>query len=109
MKIDDAAAHLEALGNPTRLKIYRALIRAGDQGMPVGRLQAKLDVAGSTLSHHLKTLMGVNLITQKRSGATLVCHANYEMMRDLVGFLVDECCVESQGGSCGPSALAKIA
>src|SRR5204862_154059 len=37
MKLDDAAAHLEALGNPTRLKIYRALVRAGDAGMPVGR------------------------------------------------------------------------
>ena len=108
MKIDDAAAHLEALGNPTRLKIYRALIRAGDQGMPVGRLQAKLDVAGSTLSHHLKTLMGVGLISQKRMGATLVCHANYDQMRSLVGFLVDECCVESQG-SCGPGVLNKVA
>jgi ArsR family transcriptional regulator, arsenate/arsenite/antimonite-responsive transcriptional repressor len=108
MKIDDAAAHLEALGNPTRLKIYRALIRAGDQGMPVGRLQAKLDVAGSTLSHHLKTLMGVGLITQQRSGATLVCRANYDLMRSLVAFLVDECCVESQG-SCGPAVLTKIA
>ena len=108
MKIDDAAAHLEALGNPTRLKIYRALIRAGEPGMPVGRLQAKLDVAGSTLSHHLKTLMGVGLISQKRSGATLVCHANYDLMRSLVGFLVDECCVESEG-ACGPRALNKVA
>jgi len=32
MKLDDAAAHLEALGNPTRLKIYRTLIRAGASG-----------------------------------------------------------------------------
>ena len=35
MKLDDAAAHLEALGNPTRLKIYRALVRAGVD-MPAG-------------------------------------------------------------------------
>ena len=39
MKIDDAAARLEALGNRTRLQIYRALVRAGHAGMPVGRLQ----------------------------------------------------------------------
>ncbi len=108
MKIDDAAAHLEALGNPTRLKIYRALIRAGEQGMPVGRLLAKLDVAGSTLSHHLKTLMGVGLISQKRNGATLVCHANYDQMRSLVAFLVDECCAESPG-SCSPHTFGKVA
>ena len=45
MKLDDAAAHLEALGNPTRLKIYRTLIRAGAVGMPVGRLQDRLKIA----------------------------------------------------------------
>ena len=54
MKLDDAAARLEALGNPTRLKIYRTLVRAGAEGMPVGRLQAKLDAAASTLSKDLE-------------------------------------------------------
>lgn len=95
MKLDDAAAHLEAVGNPTRLKIYRALIRAGGAGLAVGRLQEKLKIAPSTLSHHIKTLVVVGLITQVREGTTLVCHANYEVMRELVGFLVAECCSES--------------
>ena len=92
MKLDDAAAHLEALGNPTRLKIYRALVRAGDAGMSVGRLQDKLKIAPSTLSHHIKTLMVVGLINQVRDATTLVCHANYDVMRGLVEFLVAECC-----------------
>src|SRR6266704_1968212 len=97
MKIDDAAAHLEALGNPTRLKIYRALIRAGGAGLSVGRLQEKLKIAPSTLSHHIKTLMAVGLINQVRDATTLVCHANYDVMRGLVNFLVAECCTESAG------------
>src|SRR5882762_9454422 len=92
MKLDDAAAHLEALGNPTRLKIYRALIRAGEAGMPVGRLQDKLKIAPSTLSHHIKALVVVGLVTQVREATTLVCHANYNVMRELVDFLVAECC-----------------
>ena len=41
MKLDDAAARLEALGNPTRLKIYRTLVRAGEEGMAVARLQER--------------------------------------------------------------------
>lgn len=94
MKLDDVAARLEALGNPTRLKIYRALIRAGDNGLSVGKLQAKLDVAPSTLSHHLKSMMFVDLIHQERQSTTLICRANYDVMRALVGFLVSECCVE---------------
>ena len=95
MKLDDAAAHLEALGNPTRLKIYRALVRAGDAGMPVGKLQDRLKIAPSTLSHHIKTLMVVGLISQVREATTLVCHANYDVMRGLVDFLVAECCTDA--------------
>jgi DNA-binding transcriptional ArsR family regulator len=97
MKINDAAARLEALGMPTRLKIYRTLVRAGRAGMPVGRLQERLKIPASTLSHHVKTLVVVGLISQKREGTTLVCHAEYEMMRGLVDFLVAECCVEECG------------
>src|SRR6476646_5223317 len=97
MKLDDAATHLEALGNPTRLKIYRALIRAGAGGLPVGRLQDKLKIAPSTLSHHIKALVVVGLVNQVRDATTLVCHANYEVMQALVGFLVAECCTASAG------------
>jgi DNA-binding transcriptional ArsR family regulator len=94
MKLDDAAAHLEALGNPTRLKIYRTLVRAGEAGLPVGRLQDKLKIAASTLSHHIKALLMADLISQVREGTTLVCHANYVVMRGLVDFLVAECCAD---------------
>jgi ArsR family transcriptional regulator, arsenate/arsenite/antimonite-responsive transcriptional repressor len=102
MKLDDAAARLEALGNPTRLKIYRLLVRAGEEGLPVGRLQAKIDIAASTLSHHLKALIGVGLVTQTREGTTLVCHTNYDLMRGLIDYLVEECCAE---GTCAPGIL----
>ena len=94
MKIDEAAARLEALGNPTRLRIYRALVRAGGAGSSVGKLQSKLDLAGSTLSHHLKAMIAA---APGRAGTSghLICRANYEVMRGIVDFLVDECCVES--------------
>lgn len=95
MKIDDAAARLEALGNPTRLRIYRALVRAGENGLAVGALQAKLDVAGSTLSHHVKSLVLVGLITQERRATTLICRANFEIMTKLVDYLVAECCADA--------------
>ncbi len=95
MKIDEAAARLEALGNPTRLKIYRMLVRAGDPGLSVGKLQSRLSIPGSTLSHHLKTLIIVGLVSQERDATTLICRANYPVMRGLVEFLVAECCTEA--------------
>lgn len=95
MKLDHAAAQLEALGNPTRLRIYRTLVRAGQAGLPVGRLQDKLKIAPSTLSHHIKALVIAGLVSQVREATTLVCHANYDEMRGLVNFLVAECCADA--------------
>ncbi|MBN8974610.1 MAG: helix-turn-helix transcriptional regulator [Rhizobiales bacterium] len=100
MKLIDAASRLEALGNSTRLRIYRTLVRAGQPGMPVGRLQEKLKVAPSTLSHHVKSLVSVGLIRQDREGTTLVCHAEYETMQGLVDYLVAECCADETGAGC---------
>ncbi len=105
MELEEAAAQLEALGNPTRLKVYRALVRVGDEGMPVGQLQARLGTAASTLSHHLHKLILVGLVTQERQVTTLICRANYPVMRGLLGFLVEECCVES----CRPTDLPEQA
>ena len=48
MDIEIAAKQLEALGNATRLQLYHALVRAGDAGLPVGRLQQQLGIAAST-------------------------------------------------------------
>ncbi len=94
-KIEDAAARLEALGNPTRLAVFRLLVRAGENGLAVGQLQKRLDIAGSTLSHHLRALITVDLVSQERRGTTLTCRANYSVMGSLISFLVDECCADS--------------
>lgn len=107
MKIDDAASRLEALGNPTRLRIYRALVRAGEPGLPVGKLQGRLGIPASTLSHHLKALLVVGLITQERDGTSLICRAHYPVMQGLVDFLVAECC--SEAGCAAPPRRADAA
>lgn len=95
MDIDHAARQLEALGNPTRLRIYRSLVRAGGDGLPVGRLQERLAIPGSTLSHHLRQLVAAGLITQERVATTLICRADYAAMRAVIGFLADECCADA--------------
>jgi len=99
MKLEEAAAQLEALGNPTRLRVYRALVRAGQDGLPVGRLQEVLGIAASTLSHHLRRLIDTGLVTQERQATTLICRAEYPAMLALLGYLVDECCADA---ACAP-------
>lgn len=101
MNHEQAAAQLEALGNPTRLKIYRILVRAGAEGMSVGRVQERLGIPASTLSHHCKRLCDTGLVTQERQATTLICRANYPSMQALIGYLADECCAD---GTCPPVA-----
>src|SRR5258708_36211864 len=62
MKLDDAAARLEPLGSPTRLKIYRTLAPAGHPRLAVGRLHDKLQIAPSPLSHLITAQMVAGLI-----------------------------------------------
>ena len=93
--LDQAVARLEALGNPTRLAIYRLLVRAGQEGRPVGRIQEALGVAASTLSHHLKQLEMAGLVRRRKEGVTHYCSANYQTMDALIAYLTEECCADA--------------
>ena len=94
MKLDyeSAASLLSQLGNITRLKIVRELVRAGDAGKPVGEIRSVLDIPNSTLSHHLSHLRNVGLIRQEREGTVLRCFVNYDHIDGIVSFLTEECC-----------------
>ncbi len=101
MTLDDAAACLEALGNPLRLSIYRLLVRTGLDGLPVGTIQERVGMVASTLSHHLKVLETVELIVKERRGTTLICKARFDRMNAVVGFLSDECCRDMENPPIG--------
>lgn len=96
MDVEQAAKQLEALGNPTRLRVYRTLVRAGPAGLPVRQLQERVGItAASTLSHHLHRLILTGLVSQERQATTLICRAVYPAMDALLGFLTDECCADA--------------
>ncbi len=89
---DIAASLLSQLGNITRLKIVRELVRAGKAGMAVGEVRTRLDIPNSTLSHHINHLRNVGLIRQEREGTVLRCFVNYDHIDGIVTFLTEECC-----------------
>lgn len=107
-ELEQTAACLEALGNPTRLAIYRLLVRAGEEGQSVGRIQAALSVPASTLSHHLKHLEMVGMVLRRREGTTHTCVANYRTMNKVLGFLTEECCADSGIDPTQPHSAHKI-
>ncbi len=96
MDLEHTAERLEALGNATRLGIYRLLVRAGDEGLSVGDVQVRTEIPRSTLSHHLHRLTRVGLVSQERRATTLICRANYAVMNETLSFLVSECCADAR-------------
>ncbi|MEK6667481.1 MAG: metalloregulator ArsR/SmtB family transcription factor [Pseudomonadota bacterium] len=95
---------LSALAQPVRLRVFRALVVAGPQGLTPGDLAAQLEVAATTLSFHLKELMYADLVSQERDGRHLIYRAAFEHMSDLLGYLTEHCC---QGQPCVPMADAQ--
>ncbi|GEA61102.1 ArsR/SmtB family transcription factor [Vibrio comitans] len=94
MQLEQVAKALKELGHPTRLAIYKQVVRAGHKGIPVGDIQQELEIPGSTLSHHISSLSSANLITQRREGRTLYCSALYENLNTVIDFLQNECCID---------------
>ena len=83
---------MSQLGNPTRIRIVRELVRAGRTGMAVGEIQKKLGTPNSTLSHHINHLRGVGLIRKQRESTILRCFIEYHRIEAIVKFLTEECC-----------------
>jgi ArsR family transcriptional regulator, arsenate/arsenite/antimonite-responsive transcriptional repressor len=94
LDLDTAALLLDQLGNPTRLRIVRLLVRAGNEGRTVGDLQRDLEIPASTLSHHLSHLRGAGVIWQERESTVLRCFVDFKMITALVDFLTAECCAD---------------
>ncbi|HJP36131.1 MAG TPA: metalloregulator ArsR/SmtB family transcription factor [Gammaproteobacteria bacterium] len=92
-----ATDRLTALGNRTRLRLYKLLIQAGPDGLNVGELGTRLAVPPSTLAHHLSALTRAGLIRQDRRGREVTSRADYSAVNGLVMYLTDQCCVGFTG------------
>ena len=92
MNEETAAKCLSELGSPTRLAVFRLLVKAGPDGMVVGDIQRRLRIPGSTLSHHISRLTWAGLVRQRRQGRHLHCSTAPGVMDSLVTFLTAECC-----------------
>lgn len=92
MDTNTASLCLEALGQPTRLDVFRLLVKAGEGGLPFGEIQERTGVPASTLSHHLATLTRAGVVEQSKQGRQTYSAAAFDTMHALIGFLTAECC-----------------
>lgn len=94
-----AVAALAALAQDARLRVFRALVGAGPQGMTPSALGSMLGIPGSTLSFHLKELVHAELVSVEREGRNLHYRPALARMNELLAYLTDHCCL---GSSCPP-------
>ena len=92
MSLPHALAALAALGQPMRLEIFRVLMRKEPNGLPAGTIAEAIGCPHNTLSTHLSILARSGLVQGTREGRSIVYRANVDGMRNLIGFLVTDCC-----------------
>ena len=106
METTTAASALSALAHPGRLEVFRLLVRAGPEGMAAGEIARATGSLANTLSANLNVLAGAGLVSSRRDGRSIIYAAGYEAMRELLAFLMEDCCA-GKAEICAP--LAAIA
>ena len=92
MKEVDVVRSLAALAQEVRLRVFRALVVAGNDGLTPGVILERLGMTPALLSFHLKELVQAGLVTQERQGRNLIYRASFNAMNALLGYLTDNCC-----------------
>jgi ArsR family transcriptional regulator, arsenate/arsenite/antimonite-responsive transcriptional repressor len=101
-----AIAALSALAHPGRLEVFRLLVQAGPEGLPAGEIARATAMLANTLSTNLNLLAGAGLVSSRRDGRSIIYAAGYDRMRELLAFLMEDCCA-GNADICAP--LAAIA
>jgi ArsR family transcriptional regulator len=81
-----------ALAQSTRLEVFRLLVAAEPGGLPSGEVARRLGVPHNTMSSHLAILQRAGLIAVERQGRSMIYRAEMDAVRNLVSFLVRDCC-----------------
>ena len=92
MDINNAVCMFGALSQETRMRAFRLLVRAGPAGLPAGALSASLGTPHNTMSFHLNHLSNAGIVSSRKRGRSVIYAANFDAMRELIAFLVRDCC-----------------
>ena len=92
MEPQSAVGALSALAHPGRLEVFRLLVRAGPEGIAAGEIARATGSLANTLSTNLNVLAGAGLVSSRRDGRSIIYAAGYDRMRDLLAFLMEDCC-----------------
>jgi ArsR family transcriptional regulator len=81
-----------ALSQKIRLEALRLLIKAGAKGVFSGEIAELLGVRQNTMSTNLNILLRAGLVRNERQGRLICYFADFEGIKELLAFLMEECC-----------------
>lgn len=96
-----ALAALSAISQPTRLDVFRLLVKQEPDGLPAGEIARRLDVPHNTMSTHLGILSRAGLVNVERHSRSMIYRVELATVRQLVLFLLRDCC-NGQPDLCAP-------
>lgn len=92
MDINQAMTIFDTLSQETRLRAFRLLVESGPAGLAAGAISDQLGTPQNTMSFHLNHLTKAGVVSAQRQGRSIIYRAHYEMIRELIGFMVQDCC-----------------
>jgi ArsR family transcriptional regulator len=92
MDLESSVATLSALAQPTRLEVFRLLVRNEPNGLPAGKIAKLLGVPHNTMSTHLNILNRTGLVSSERDGRSIVYRVELSVVRDFFVYLLTDCC-----------------
>lgn len=97
MNEEQTITALSALAHVQRLRVFRALVVQGQDGLTPSVLAEQLGIARNALSFHLKELAHAQLVSVEQQGRNLVYRADFTRMNGVLAYLTEHCC---QGEAC---------
>jgi ArsR family transcriptional regulator, arsenate/arsenite/antimonite-responsive transcriptional repressor len=92
MESEQAILALAALAQPTRLDVFRLLVKQEPDGLAAGDIAKALMVPQNTMSSHLAILSRAGLVTAQRFSRSIVYRADLDAFRAVMLFMVRDCC-----------------
>lgn len=92
MDMKQALSAFSSLSQPTRLDVFRLLVRIGNAGMHAGEISTALHVRQNTMSANLSILHAAGLIRSEREGRAIRYFADMDGIQGLLAFLMEDCC-----------------
>jgi len=92
MESEDVILALAALAQPTRLDVFRLLVKHEPDGLPAGDIARGMAVPHNTMSSHLGILSRAGLIRSERRSRSIIYRADLDRLRVVVTFLLQDCC-----------------